>query len=204
MRRRKRRVGPESAPGDLEIVRAFINTADFRAKRDELGSPRELERWLARRGLLADGIELTAEDLRRALGVREALRSLLIANNQGRVDPEAVDRLDEALRDTRFELRFDTDGSARFEPISQGLDATLGRLLEIVVAAQLAGRWPRFKACADSGCRTAFYDRSGRARWCSRQCGDRMRARTYRRGARYRQSRGRGRTIVIDGGVRKF
>ena len=43
----------------------------------------------------------------------------------------------------------------------------VGKLMAIVAAARDARTWPRLKACADPECRTAFYDTSGRTKWCS-------------------------------------
>ncbi len=169
------------APGELTLVQAFANTAAARKKREELGSPAELRRWLEHRGLLDGDTQLSPEDHAQALRARRALRSLLAANNGGGREPAAIDLLDEAIAGTRFELALDAGGPARFEPVSAGVRAALGRLLAIVAAARNAGTWRRLKTCADPECRTAFFDTSSRARWCTQRCGDRMRARTRRR-----------------------
>ncbi|HEX9868883.1 MAG TPA: CGNR zinc finger domain-containing protein [Candidatus Tectomicrobia bacterium] len=180
-----------AAPGELELVQAFVNTATPKATAEELRSPRDLARWLSRRGLTSPAAELTDDDLRRAVAAREALRSLLWANNGGELDAGAFERLDRAISGARFQLRFDRDGTVRFEPVVGGLDAALGTLLEIVASARLAGRWPRLKACADGECRGAYYDssRSGTNKWCTRRCGARVRAREHRRNEKYRASR---------------
>lgn len=179
------------APGELELVQAFVNTATPRATAEELRGPRDLARWLSRRGLTSAAAELTDEDLRRAVAAREALRSLLWANNEGELDAGAYDRLDRAVSDARFRLRFDRDGTVRFEPVAEGLDAALGTLLEIVAASRLEGRWPRLKACADAECRGVYYDssRNGKNKWCTQRCGSRIRGREYRRSERHRASR---------------
>ncbi len=168
------------APGELALIQAFANTAAARKKREELGTPAELRRWLEHRGLLDGDTQLTPEDQTQAVRVRLALRSLLAANNGGGSEPEAIDRLHDAIAGTRFELRLDAGGPAGFEPVSPGVRAALGKLLAIVVAARNAGTWRRLKACADPECRTAFFDASSKARWCTVRCGDRMRARTRR------------------------
>lgn len=182
------RDGVASAPGELALVQAFANTAASGKKREELGSPAELRRWLEHRGLLDDGSQLSHEDHASVLRARRSIRSLLAANNGGEREPAAVDQLDEALAGTRFELRVDAGGPARFEPVSAGVKAALGRLLAIVAAARAAGTWRRLRACADPECRTAFFANSKRARWCTERCGARVRARTRRRS---RRSRGR-------------
>ena len=65
----------KEAPGDLAQVRAFVNTLDLDEGLDDLKSPGELAAWLAARGLLEPGAQVSAADLRRARLFREALRS---------------------------------------------------------------------------------------------------------------------------------
>ena len=81
------------------------------------------------------------------------------------------------------EVRFDRDGTSRFEPISRNFDDALGTLLGFAHAARCAGQWPWFKLCGRPGCRQAFFDftKNHSGRWCSRRCGDTMRARIRRR-----------------------
>ena len=69
------------APGQLEVVREFVNTLDIEGGTDDLETPRGLASWLEERGLLRSGAELGQRELRRAIELREALRQLLLANN---------------------------------------------------------------------------------------------------------------------------
>ena len=134
-------------------------------------------------GLLAAGVPVGAAGARRLLAVREALRSLLAANNGGALDAGAARVLDEAARRARLALRFGPGGSAALEPAAGGVDGALGRLLAIVANAMAAGTWPRLKACRAEGCRWAFYDHArNRSRaWCSMAvCGNRAKSRAYR------------------------
>ncbi len=187
MRRGKSRPPtPRKAPDDLALVQEFINTWNHRTKRDAVGTPRALGRWLERRGLLPADVELEEADRKRAVAVRRSLRSMAGYNSGGKLDHDAIDRLDQAVTEVRFQLRFDADGSSRFEPVTPGVDAALGKLLEIVTAAQLRGTWKRFKVCGTGDCWLVYYDATGRSKWCSRRCGDRMRSRAYRRGPRYK------------------
>jgi len=177
------------APGELEIVHAFVNTADRRMETERLTSPRELGNWLASRGLPSAEEELTEADLRRALAVREGLRALLAANNGAALDVKAVARLEQAAS-PRFRVSFTGDGTGRLLTDSEGLDAAFGRLLAIVLAAQLRGEWRHLKACANPACRGAFYDFSTNhsGTWCAaRRCGNLLNARAYRRIVRKRQ-----------------
>jgi hypothetical protein len=74
----------KTAPEPLFLVQEFVNTIHF-----DPGEPTEeflpdaeaLRAWLAERGLMETDEDVTEGDLRRALDVREGLRSLLLANN---------------------------------------------------------------------------------------------------------------------------
>lgn len=174
---------PENAPGELELVRAFVNTLDVETDADELATPGDLGEWLTSNRLLAPAEEIGPGGLERAIAVREALRALLLANNGGGPDAGAAATLDEAARRARLALRFLPDGQAHQEPDAGGVDGALGRLLAIVAVAQANGTWTRLKVCRNEACHWAFYDRArNRSRtWCSMAvCGNRAKARAYR------------------------
>ena len=176
----------KEAPGDLAAVRAFVNTLDIDHGKEELGDPAELAAWLAAHGLLEEGAKTTAADLRRATRLREALRELLLSNNDGRPVPAAAARvLDDVAARARLRLRVDGDGSARLEAEGHGVDSALGRLLVIVYRAMETDTWTRLKACRDDTCKWAFYDHSKNrsGHWCSMAvCGSREKnRRAYRR-----------------------
>lgn len=186
----KRIASPIPAPGGLAEVQAFLNTVRRKKKKrtDELATPRDLADWLSRRGLLPAGTKLSASDLERAREARSGLHALLLAHNGYDLDEEAVAGLDRAAVGARAQVRIDRDGTTRLELVSRDFDDALGTLLGFVHAAQSAGIWPRFKACANGECQAAFYDFSkGRlGRWCTKRCGDRIRARAFRKTDRYR------------------
>jgi predicted RNA-binding Zn ribbon-like protein len=170
-----------AAPGTLELVRSFVNTLDVEDGTDELADPASLASWLNAHGLMRGRAATTAE-LERARRVREALRSLLLANNglSERKEAEAV--LDRAARRARLGVRFRASGG-RLESPAGGVDGALGRLLGVVAAAMLDDSWSRLKACRADDCRWAFYDHArNRSRtWCSMAvCGNRAKARAYR------------------------
>jgi predicted RNA-binding Zn ribbon-like protein len=171
------------APGDLDLVRAFVNTWDGEDDVERLPGPRELRDWLAERGLLPAGARVTAAEHRHAIQVREALRALLLANAGLDLDPSAGPVLDAAALRAQLGVRFDAHGHVRAVPEASGVAGALGRLLQIVAAAQDAGTWPRLKACLADDCQWAFYDRSRNrsAVWCDmRVCGNRQKVRSYR------------------------
>ena len=172
-----------AAPGDLGLIEELVNTWDLEDDIDTFSSPDALAGWLAEHGLAAPGEPLSHADLASAIAVREALRALLLANNQGELDPGAPATLSAAADRARLTVAVGADGSARVEPRAEGIDRVFGRLLGIVARAQADGSWERMKACPWHTCHVAFYDHSrNRSRtWCSMAvCGNRAKARTYR------------------------
>jgi predicted RNA-binding Zn ribbon-like protein len=152
---------PNAAPEPLRLVQQFVNTIDLEHDREWMPS------WLEAHGL-------PATDFDRATSLREALRTLLRANNEGGASPDATAILSAAARDVGVELR---DGKV----VLVGADA-IGEVTAVVLTAMLDGTWPRLKACRK--CSWSFYDysknRSGS--WCSMQlCGNRLKTRAYRK-----------------------
>src|SRR5215213_3000184 len=113
----------QPAPGDLEVIRAFINTLDVEDGEDQLDTPQALVAWLAGRELLAPGTKATRADLGRALELREAFREILLGHHGGyEVDPAALEALQRASERARVEVRFGADGIARAEPVRPGVE----------------------------------------------------------------------------------
>jgi len=188
-----------SAPGRLELVRAFVNTLDIEAGTDELSSPSVLAAWLAGRGLAGRGLagrgqggrrqagHATGDDLRRAVALREALREILQAHVGGtRPPPAAVADLQSLSADLPVRLEVGADGAVAPAPGGAGATAGLAGLLLVVAEAAALGTWSRLKVCSADDCRWAFYDRSPTRSgcWCSMAvCGSRAKSRAYRRRA---------------------
>ena len=175
----------EPAPGDLRLVQDFVNTVDRENVVELFDAPAGLREWLAHRDLPGATGELADADLERALRVREALRALLLDDE----DAGARAALEAAAVRTRLQPGFDPLAPA-LSPAATGLDAALGRILAVVFASMVDGRWARLKACPREVCGWAFYDRSSNASatWCSmRVCGGRVKA-----GAYYRRRRAAG------------
>jgi len=172
------------APGELELVRRFVNTRDIEEGSDELHSTDALLSWFAGMDLLnEDGATADEKDLERALALREGLRALLLANNGEEVEPAHLRELNRAIGSVCFTVRFDDDGSPTLKPESSGVSAALGRILTAVVRATDEGTWGRLKVCPNDACQWAFYDRSKNrsGKWCTMEvCGNRMKARTFR------------------------
>ena len=175
----------QQAPGDLELVRAFVITLDIERDEEALCSPASLGDWLSENGLARERVRPTETELRRAIAIREALRAILLAHGEGTPEPrDAWRTLDDEARKARVQVRFDTGGEGLLEPQADGVDAGLGRLLAIVHGAlSRPDQWMRLKACRLHTCEWAFYDhtknRSGA--WCNMAvCGNRAKARAYR------------------------
>lgn len=171
------------APEPLRLVQQFVNSVSLHRGEDELETPAGLKAWLRERDLVPPGAAVGPADHRRALDVREGLRALLWAHSGGEADPRAVERLERAA--TRAELRacFPAEGQPNLAPSRSGVSGALARLLVIVTTAATDGTWSRLKACADDGCRWAFYDHSKNrsGRWCTMAvCGNQQKARAYR------------------------
>ena len=173
----------EPAPGRLELVRQFVNTHDAELDREELSSPSDLARWLRAKGLLDRRAAVRDSDLEAALDVREALRSLLLANNGIPIDDEPIERLNRAAGEAGLHLAFAEDGRTSVEPGAAGVAGALGSLLGRVHAAMADGTWQRLKVCPADDCLWAFFDRSRNRsrRWCEMEvCGNRAKVRSYR------------------------
>src|SRR3954447_18246012 len=141
----------------LENVRRFVNTVHHEQGEveEELGSPEQLRDVLAEIGF--EKLDVTEQDLGRALDVREALRDVMGANNGEPLNTEALARLNEAAARARVVAAFDDNQSWRIEPASSGVDYALGQMLATVFRAMSDGTWKRMKACGNPDCRWAFY-----------------------------------------------
>lgn len=163
------------APGALVRVQGFLNTWSDELGIEDFATPEATERWLRAASLWEGGRHVTARHHQRILDVRGLLR-------QSVLHPDQMGELDKLQSTLAFEMAFDGSGAPTLEPLGEGCDLVLGRLMAIVYDSMVAGTWPRFKCCALESCGWAFYDatRSRTKRWCSmRTCGSRHKARQY-------------------------
>jgi predicted RNA-binding Zn ribbon-like protein len=178
--------GRRPAPGRLALVQAFVNTCDIEGGTDALATPEELTRWLRSAGLVRRDVRADGPDLTAALELREALRSLLLANNDGAAAAKAWEVLNETAEAARLRLRFSAKAKPLLEPQAPGVAGALGVLVAIVAAAIADGSWYRLKACRRDACRWAFYDHSQAQAsvWCSMSiCGNRTKVHRHRQRA---------------------
>jgi predicted RNA-binding Zn ribbon-like protein len=127
---------------------------------------------------LEDGTDSLTDDACR--DVREALRTLLRANNGVRDDVEGASRLlDEAARRAGLRVGF-AEGVLAFRFDERDAVADV---LAAVAETMADGSWSRLKACRSDTCQWAFYDgaRNRSRQWCDMAvCGNRAKARRYR------------------------
>jgi predicted RNA-binding Zn ribbon-like protein len=172
------------APGDLEVVRALVNSIDLESGKDELTTPAELRRWLVERELLAESADVSSSDVASVVELRQALRVLLLANNGEEVDDAPARAvLDDVAATGGVRVRFEGGGSARLETTVRGVDGAKAEIVVRVAAAMGNGTWSRLKACRADTCQWAFFDQSKNhsGAWCDmRVCGSRNKMRTYR------------------------
>ncbi len=170
------------APGALELVRRFVNTAELPSGPDELASLENARAWCLSHGLAPPKDATHLEFLRE---FRETLRDLLFANNGEGDAPNAWERLRPFLASTRLSLAVSPERGLELSPEDKG---PIASLLATVYESQLLGTWNRLRACRKLSCRFAYYDRTKNASraWCSMAtCGNQAKA--QRRRQRERQ-----------------
>jgi predicted RNA-binding Zn ribbon-like protein len=172
-----------AAPGPLETVRAFVNTRDIEEDTDALTTPAALTEWLRTAKLLTSG-DASSADVRRTAEFREALRDALAANHERASIPEpALAALNRVAERSRLTLAVTPSAGWVAQPVADGIDGALGRLLAIATASMADDTWRRLKVCANDTCRWAFYDasRARSGKWCSMQlCGNRAKQQAWR------------------------
>jgi predicted RNA-binding Zn ribbon-like protein len=173
-----------AVPEELELIRDFVNTRELNPDTDEISEPRLLAAWLSDRGLLPEGARATRAHVERAVELREALRTLLLAHNDEGIDTAgAAKAIDRAARQAALEVRFNPDCTTELAPAAPGAAGAIGRLVAIVADAAGTEEWSRLKACRRETCLWAFYDQArNRSRaWCSMEvCGNREKAQKFR------------------------
>ena len=153
---------PKAAPEPLRQVQLLLNSIDVHSQIEWLPD------WLRAHGL--DGQEDRAREL------REAIRSLVLANNGSPCPPPSLETFNRHARRVGPVV----SGSGVVELSAHG-DA-LDEIVAVVLRAMLDGSWGRLTGCRI--CNWSFYDYSPNrsARWCSMQiCGNRTKTRAYRR-----------------------
>ena len=151
---------------------------------DALTSAGALRAWAVERKLLDKDDAVSASDHHRAIETREALRTLLLANNDVPDPGDGGRALSAVASRAGITLDFGAVGEApRLVATAKGVDGVLATLLLAIYDASRSGEWHRLKACREPTCQWAFYDhsRNQRSHWCTMSmCGGRAKARAYR------------------------
>ena len=184
------------AAGGQPLFVDFVNTLHWYegAPVELIGTDAEFAAWLAEHGLPAQHLAgcLPAVHL-----LREHARAVTEALATGRTPPEVgMAALDAALTAPTGHLALVGADSPR-PRLAFGTDASDVVLFAFQVALSLAAFLGsddrhRLKLCANPGCGFAFVDTSTNAtrRWCyMRYCGNRLKARAFRRRSRERSGR---------------
>jgi predicted RNA-binding Zn ribbon-like protein len=168
----------------LRRIQALINTIDRETGQDRLAHPDDAGAWLVDNDLLAAGRTPTADDLAAVVGVREALRTLVLHNAGGPAPTTAqLVPLREIASGGSVRATLDDDGAVRLRPHGDTVRARLVGVLLTIKDAQADGTWAHLKGCANDECQWAFYDRSRNhgGTWCEMAtCGNKLKNRDFR------------------------
>jgi predicted RNA-binding Zn ribbon-like protein len=181
----------DSTDPRVALLLEFVNTNDVEGGNDQLGSPRLMRAWLARRGFDGEA-EVDAASHERALTVREGIRALGLSNNGEAMDLARLAALNAATASSPLVVTLAPglgDPDWHLAGTGRGADRYVGDVLAALTSLMADGTFSRLKACRSDTCRWLFLDQSRNrsGTWCSmRTCGSRMKARTYR--ARQRES----------------
>jgi predicted RNA-binding Zn ribbon-like protein len=179
------RGGTPPAPGDLELVRAFLSLHDHEQGNPD-GFPPSLESlrwWLTSRALVEEEDHIKDQDLAWALRVRDALTAKVRENMGAPADTTATEFLNRAAEQTGLRVCFGCDEESPIHVEATGVRGAIGRILGSAFLAELDGRWERFRICHDPGCSSVFFDHSKNrsGKWCSMaSCGNRAKVRAFR------------------------
>jgi predicted RNA-binding Zn ribbon-like protein len=186
-------LGERGAAGEQPLFVDFVNTLHWYegAPIELIGSEAELAEWLAERGLAAYDLSGSLPAIH---ALRDHTRGVTEALAAGRVPAkDDMAAVVAALAAPAGHLELDdTDGAS--PGLAFASDAPDPVLFRFRVALSLAtflrsGDRGRLKLCANPGCGFAFVDTSTNAtrRWCyMRYCGNRLKARAFRRRAQRR------------------
>ncbi|QNS08099.1 CGNR zinc finger domain-containing protein [Streptomyces xanthii] len=161
----------------------FVGT--LRARRDaapleKLATPGLLDDWFVESAMFDVPPGADALDLDTAIGLREAIHSLVVARLDGESMPPAdIAEVNRHAAGLPVRVHLGPDGVRRTGTVSQGLSALAREAVELLGGDDAA----LLRECARPECTQVYLDRSrGRRReWCAmRTCGNRVKAAAYR------------------------
>jgi predicted RNA-binding Zn ribbon-like protein len=181
---------PLSPPDAVDQVLAFVNTNNGGLP-ERFADAAGLRSWLddSYRGdqsEVADVGDVTDADAAAARELRDALLSLMLAHaGDEDTTSEAIQRAERYL--SRVAARYPLEPVVGIEGVSlragpAGIDGVFATVLAGVTELARAGTWPRLKACRNSICHVAFFDRSrnGSGVYHASTCASMVSMRAYR------------------------
>lgn len=172
-----------SAGADQQLLVSLINTLHVPDGDDQLEDERARS-WLLDHGATGERVEQFGLDSLRQL--REGLRELALANNNGEADEDVVARARTSISALPMSVQlgdFD-DGPSIVAPAGAGpAQQVIARTFNAYLGERARGSWRRIKACAAPDCHYAYLDTSRNIsrRWCDMaECGNRAKNRTWR------------------------
>lgn len=168
------------APGQLELVRQFVNTRDIEAGADRLTDATTWTRWASAHDVTGTA---RASDLAKLRELREALRTALLANHDRAPLPEDARQAMQAALKWSGANPTITECGLGLSGADSGPRGLARQVLLAVSDALRDGTWSRLKACRDDTCQWAFFDhsRSRTGQWCSMEiCGNRNKQARWR------------------------
>lgn len=161
----------------------FLGT--LRARRnpvpaEKLGTPELLDDWFVESGMLDEAPGADEADLAAAVGLREAVYSLVEARIAGRtLDVDAVALLNRHAAQAPVVVQLGPSGVRHSGSAGQGLAAIAREAAEILGGPDAA----LLRECGRPECTQVYLDRSRghRREWCAmRTCGNRVKVSAYR------------------------
>lgn len=175
----------ESAPGELEIIREFVNTFEpAHPDREKFADASSAAQWLRERKLISQSI--TKAERARLETLREVLRAEILAHNGEGDAQSSWSALGEFVKEAKLLVHIGSrPGQIRLIPAASGsANSVTAQLLAIMYDAIRLDQWRRLKACRKHSCLWAFYDHSknGSRTWCDMAvCGNRVKAQRRRK-----------------------
>src|ERR1700677_1563006 len=146
-----------TAPGDLALVHAFLNTTVPGDGRERFDTRGRLQDWLAKRSLITPSTPVSAGDFDTVIYLRTALRTLL-GSSDDRLRREQLDMINSIVARMPLVLRFDDQGRPQLVPGKPGVSGAIAQILAAVVVGHAEGSWSRLKQCRNRECQRVFYD----------------------------------------------
>jgi predicted RNA-binding Zn ribbon-like protein len=143
---------------------------------DLLDGPRDLERWLAARGIVETGLALRLADFRE---LRAAIRALFAAAAEGRpLPPDAVETVNAATAAAPVSVRLRVEASdARLveEATASGAARVFAAIARDAIEILAGSDRGRLGSCPAPACGRFFVLGRAAQVWCSPGCGNRVR-----------------------------